>query len=57
MFLKQRGFKALSITKGFNFSPVALQANIIAKRSFRVLFKTLLEDAPLAESVFSGNAR
>jgi hypothetical protein len=27
MFLKQRGFKALPITKGFNFSPVALHAN------------------------------
>jgi hypothetical protein len=33
MFLKQRGFKALPITKGFNFSPVALHPNITVKRS------------------------
>jgi len=35
--LTQRGVKALLITKGFNFSPVALHANIIVERSFRVL--------------------
>ena len=55
MFLKQRGFKALPITKGFNFSPVALHANITVKRSLECL--TPLEDAPLVESVLSDNVR
>ena len=55
MFLKQRGFKALLITKGFDFSPAALHANIIVKRSLE--FLTPLEDAPLAESVLFGNVQ
>jgi hypothetical protein len=55
MFLKQRGFKALPITKGFNFSPVALHTNITVKRSLE--FLTPLQDAPLVESVLSDNVR
>ena len=53
--LTQRGVKALPITKGFNFSPVALHANITVKRSLE--FLTPLQDAPLMESVLSGNVR
>jgi hypothetical protein len=44
MFLKQRGFKALLITKGFNFSPAALHANIIVKRSLEFLTPLAIED-------------
>jgi hypothetical protein len=35
MFLKQRGFKALPITKGFNFSPVALHPNITVRHAIK----------------------